>query len=169
MFGANSLFLQLKSVDARRELKFNLVVEFDLSDNLPTKNIKDLTPVPEIGTNLDLTNKKSGTSIPEARSNMRTKAALLHKIIPDYICDTLIYSIPKMLKIFKGLNFEDVLVYGAETRSSSPVRILRNENAESVNIQGLYPCGEGSGYAGGIVSSAIDGMKTAESIIRSFS
>jgi len=53
----------------------------------------------------------------------------------------------------------------AETRSSSPVRIVRDESLQALNIKGLYPCGEGAGYAGGIVSAAVDGIKCAEMIL----
>ena len=61
------------------------------------------------------------------------------------------------------------ILTGVETRSSSPVRILRDKaTRESVNLRGLYPIGEGAGYAGGIVSSAIDGIAAAEGIIRAF-
>ena len=61
----------------------------------------------------------------------------------------------------------DAVLTGVETRSSSPVRILRNEHNQS-NIKGLYPTGEGAGYAGGIVSAAVDGIKTAEAIAKYF-
>ena len=54
---------------------------------------------------------------------------------------------------------------GMESRSSSPIRILRDEHGESVSIKGLFPCGEGAGYAGGIVSSAVDGIHQAENVI----
>ena len=85
-------------------------------------------------------------------------------IYPDFInkafCDAMIdYD-----NIIKGYTSINPLLAGVETRSSSPVKILRNENFESV-IKGIYPCGEGAGYAGGIVSAAIDGIKVAESII----
>ena len=85
-------------------------------------------------------------------------------IYPDFInkafCDAMIdYD-----NIIKGYASINPLLAGVETRRSSPVKILRNENFESV-IKGIYPCGEGAGYAGGIVSAAIDGMKVAESII----
>ena len=56
---------------------------------------------------------------------------------------------------------------GMETRTSSPVRMIRNENLES-NIRGMYPCGEGAGYAGGITSAAIDGIKVAEAIVKKY-
>ena len=60
---------------------------------------------------------------------------------------------------------EQGIMVGMESRSSSPIRILRNEDGQSSNCLGLYPCGEGAGYAGGIVSSAVDGIKQAENVI----
>ena len=62
----------------------------------------------------------------------------------------------------KGFDACDAVLTGCETRSSSPVRILRDENAESKNIKGLYPVGEGAGYAGGILSAGTDGIKSIE-------
>ena len=70
-----------------------------------------------------------------------------------------------MLKELDEVSVEDAVVYAAETRSSSPVRILRDDKCQSLNVNGLYPIGEGAGYAGGIVSSAVDGMKAAESVL----
>ena len=64
--------------------------------------------------------------------------------------------------------FYDTILAGVESRTSSPVRILRDETLES-NFKGLYPCGEGAGFAGGITSAAIDGLKVAESIIKELS
>lgn len=66
----------------------------------------------------------------------------------------------------KGFAHPDALLTGFETRSSSPVRILRGETMESLALHGLYPCGEGAGYAGGIVSAAVDGIKCAEAILK---
>lgn len=70
-------------------------------------------------------------------------------------------------KIIPGFNMYDVILSGMETRTSSPVRIIRNEDLES-SVEGIYPCGEGAGYAGGIMSAAIDGLKTAEAIIKKY-
>ena len=67
----------------------------------------------------------------------------------------------------KGFAGADTLVIGVESRTSSPVRILRNDSLES-EIQGLYPCGEGAGYAGGITSAAVDGLKVAEAVATKF-
>ena len=65
----------------------------------------------------------------------------------------------------RGFDAKDAVLTGVETRSSSPVRIKRNEQYQSVNMQGLYPCGEGAGYAGGITSAAVDGIRIAQAII----
>ena len=86
------------------------------------------------------------------------------KIYPDFINKAFCEAMLDYDNIIKGYASVNPLLAGAETRSSSPVKILRNELFES-SIKGIFPCGEGAGYAGGIVSAAIDGMKVAESII----
>ena len=68
----------------------------------------------------------------------------------------------------RGFGAADAVLTGPETRTSSPIRIPRGENGESDGIEGLYPCGEGAGYAGGIMSAAVDGVKTALHIIRRY-
>ena len=69
-----------------------------------------------------------------------------------------------MGKKIRGFDDKDTLLTGIERRSSSPVRINRGEDLQSLSLKGLYPCGEGAGYAGGIVSAAVDGMKCAEAV-----
>ena len=64
-----------------------------------------------------------------------------------------------------GFDHPDSVLTAVESRSSSPIRIVRGEDMQSVSLRGLYPCGEGAGYAGGIVSAAVDGIKVAERII----
>ena len=88
----------------------------------------------------------------------------LNKIFPDFVCESLREGIKEFGKKIKGFDSDDAILTAPETRSSAPVRILRNENFES-NLKGLFPCGEGAGYAGGIVSAAVDGMTVAEAII----
>ena len=70
-----------------------------------------------------------------------------------------------MDKKLHGFLYGDAVLTGVETRSSSPIRIMRNNNLQSISVAGLYPCGEGAGYAGGIISAAVDGIKCAEKII----
>jgi len=89
--------------------------------------------------------------------------ANINEILPNYICDSLKEGIDYFDKKIKGFSSEDVIIAGVESRTSSPLRILRNENFIS-NIEGIYPCGEGAGYAGGITTSAMDGIKVAEAI-----
>ena len=86
-------------------------------------------------------------------------------IYPKFITDSLKDGIIEMDKKIRGFACCDAILTAPETRSSSPVRITRNEAGESVNFGGIYPCGEGAGYAGGIMSAAVDGIKSAEKII----
>ena len=111
-----------------------------------------------------LAGKVSG-SLTEGRSCSRSVPASFDDILPDFVNKTLRHQIPHMLKELDEVSVEDAVVYAAETRSSSPVRILRDDKCQSLNVNGLYPIGEGAGYAGGIVSSAVDGMKAAESVL----
>jgi uncharacterized FAD-dependent dehydrogenase len=85
--------------------------------------------------------------------------------LPDYITDSLRGAIYDFDKWMPGFLYRDAVLTGAETRSTAPVRILRNENYVSVTIDGLYPAGEGAGYAGGIVSSATDGVRVAMALL----
>ena len=93
--------------------------------------------------------------------------AEVHKILPDELNRDFIQGMEKFGRMIKGYNSDGALVSGVESRTSSPVRIPRGEDGVSTNIRGLYPCGEGAGYAGGIMSAAMDGIKTAELIAAS--
>ncbi len=90
----------------------------------------------------------------------------INEIFPTYITDSLKLAIPIFDKQIKGFSNENAVLSAPETRSSAPVRILRDKAYQS-NIKGIYPCGEGAGYAGGITSSAVDGIRVAEAIIES--
>lgn len=85
--------------------------------------------------------------------------------LPDFVCESLKMGIKEMGRKIKGFDNPDAVLTGIESRSSSPVRINRTESLESVSVGGLFPCGEGAGYAGGIISAAVDGMKCAEAVI----
>lgn len=91
----------------------------------------------------------------------------LRTIFPQYISEALIEGIQNFDKKIKGFASDDAILSAIESRTSSPVKILRDENFIS-NIQGIYPCGEGAGYAGGIMTSAIDGIKVSEAIITTY-
>ncbi len=89
----------------------------------------------------------------------------LHAVLPEKITRSLEEALPQLDGNLKGFASPDAVMTGPETRSSSPVRILRDEDRQSVSLRGLYPCGEGAGYAGGIMSAAIDGIMCAEAVI----
>jgi uncharacterized FAD-dependent dehydrogenase len=89
----------------------------------------------------------------------------LHGVLPDKITAALEKALPLLDGNLRGFGCEDAVLTAPETRSSSPVRINRNEEKQSLSLQGLYPAGEGAGYAGGIMSAAIDGILCAEALL----
>jgi len=93
--------------------------------------------------------------------------ANLWDCMPDYVCESLVEGITAFGKFLTNYDRPDALLTGVETRTSSPLRILRDDEMQS-NVRGIYPCGEGSGYAGGIMSASIDGLKVAEQILKTY-
>ncbi len=87
----------------------------------------------------------------------------LRPCLPDYVTGALAQALPLLDRKLHGFAAPDAVLTGVETRSSSPVRLLRDEGCQSA-LRGLYPCGEGAGYAGGIVSAAVDGIRVAEAV-----
>ena len=89
----------------------------------------------------------------------------LHKALPSYVIEAIQEALPEFGKQIKGFDRHDAILTGIETRTSSPVRITRDrESLQSLNTKGLYPAGEGAGYAGGILSAGVDGIKVAEAV-----
>ncbi|HTJ95529.1 MAG TPA: NAD(P)/FAD-dependent oxidoreductase [Pararobbsia sp.] len=88
----------------------------------------------------------------------------LSTALPDYVIEAIREALPELDKKIAGFAMGDAVLTGVETRTSSPVRIRRKDNFQSMNVQGLYPAGEGAGYAGGIYSAAIDGIEVAEAV-----
>ncbi len=89
----------------------------------------------------------------------------LREVLPDYVCGALAEALPYFGKKIRCFDTTDAVMTAVESRSTSPVRIVRNESMQSLSLRGLYPIGEGAGYAGGIISAAIDGLKCAEVIV----
>ncbi|HTL88648.1 MAG TPA: NAD(P)/FAD-dependent oxidoreductase [Leptolyngbya sp.] len=88
----------------------------------------------------------------------------LSSSLPDYAIEAIREALPAFEQQIKGFAMEDAMLTGVETRTSSPIRIKRKEDGESLNTIGLFPAGEGAGYAGGILSAGIDGIKAAEAV-----
>lgn len=93
----------------------------------------------------------------------RWRFAPVHDILPDFLNQALVEGIDLIGQSISGFNDPDAFLSGVESRTSSPVRILRDDTGQSV-LRGLYPCGEGAGYAGGITSAAMDGILIAEKV-----
>jgi uncharacterized protein len=119
-------------------------------------------PIQTVGDYLSnkVTNKM-GSTTPSYCPGVRS--ANLRDCLPSYVSETIAAAIPIFDRSLRGFANPEAVMTGVETRSSSPVRILRNEDYQSA-VRGIYPCGEGAGYAGGITSAAVDGIRVAESI-----
>ena len=104
----------------------------------------------------------AGAVVPTYRPGVRW--CDLHDCLPPFVCEALEEGLPLLGSKLKGFDAPDAVLTAVETRSSSPVRITRDEQYQSA-LRGLYPCGEGAGYAGGIMSAAADGMHVAEMIL----
>ena len=97
-----------------------------------------------------------------------TRLSNIEEVLPSPVTEALKRAIVDMDRRLKGFASPDALLTAPETRTSSPVRIERGEDMQSVSAKGLFPCGEGAGYAGGITSSAADGLRVAEGVFRFF-
>ena len=91
----------------------------------------------------------------------------IDECLPDFVSRSLRAAVPLFDRKLRGFALADAVLTGIESRSSSPVRILRNDSGQS-NLQGIFPCGEGAGYAGGILSAGVDGIRQAEALLRVF-
>ena len=89
----------------------------------------------------------------------------LHSCLPPFVCEALEQGLPMLGRKLRGFDAPDAILTAVETRSSSPVRIVRDNSSFRSALRGLYPCGEGAGYAGGIMSAAADGLRVAEMIL----
>lgn len=111
--------------------------------------------------------QKEITDTAEVEPTVKHKAVHtdINKVLPDFVVKSLSDALPLFADKINGFDNPNAVLTFPETRSSSPVRILRNEEYNCENVRGIYPIGEGAGYAGGIMSAAVDGMRIAEHII----
>ena len=114
---------------------------------------------------VDFVNKKNSFDLPESSYTPGLLASPLHFWMPEFVTGRLREGFRHFGKVSRGFLTNDAVMIGVETRTSSPVRILRDkESYQHITLKGLFPCGEGAGYAGGIVSAAIDGERCAEGV-----
>ncbi|WP_174909861.1 NAD(P)/FAD-dependent oxidoreductase [Burkholderia diffusa] len=103
-----------------------------------------------------------GSVVPSYKPGVRPTD--LSTALPDYVIEAIREALPQIDKKIAGFAMHDAVLTGVETRTSSPIRIRRKDDYQSVNVEGLYPAGEGAGYAGGIYSAAIDGIEVAQAV-----
>ena len=115
----------------------------------------------------DLLAGRASTQLRSVTPSYRPGVVLsdLSELLPDFIVASMREALPLLGRRLHGFDHPDAVLTGPETRSSSPVRIPRGENLMSIDCAGLYPCGEGAGYAGGITSAAVDGVRCAEAVL----
>ena len=114
---------------------------------------------------VDFVNKKNSFDLPDSSYTPGLLASPLHFWMPEFVTGRLREGFRHFGKVSRGFLTNDAVMIGVETRTSSPVRILRDkESYQHITLKGLFPCGEGAGYAGGIVSAAIDGERCAEGV-----
>ena len=113
----------------------------------------------------DFLRKRPSSGLGDIQPSIKGNFGLadLWTCLPDYICQSLCEGMEAFGRRIKGYDRPDTLLDGVETRTSSPVRIERDRFLQA-NVTGLYPCGEGAGYAGGITSAAMDGIRVAEAV-----
>jgi uncharacterized FAD-dependent dehydrogenase len=115
----------------------------------------------------DFLDNKISSDLPESSYKPGLVSVNLNEVLPPLIADSLRKGFQDFGRKMNGFITRDAILHAPESRTSSPVLIPRDENCEHPDVSGLYPCGEGAGYAGGIISAAIDGMKVADCIAKS--
>lgn len=148
----------LAGVEFQRELERRAAIMGGGNFVVPVQTVTDF-----------LDSKLSVTSMPTSSYRLGVKAAPLHELFPIHITEALQRSISMFDEELPGFISKDGLLHGVETRTSSPIQISRgNDTYESSSLKGLYPIGEGAGYAGGIVSAAVDGMYAGFAVANAF-
>jgi len=124
-------------------------------------------PIQTVG---DFVAGTTGSTVCKVKPSYRpgVVAADLRQCLPDFVTDTLAQALPEFERKIKGFAHPEVIMTGVETRTSAPVRIIRKNDYISLNTEGFYPIGEGAGYAGGIMSAALDGLNSAIAIIKQY-
>jgi uncharacterized FAD-dependent dehydrogenase len=122
-------------------------------------------PVQRVG---DFISRRASTSLGEVEPSYRpgVKPVSLDSALPAYAIEAVREALPVFGRKIRGFDLPDAVLTGVETRTSSPLRIHRDDGYESPGMRGLYPAGEGAGYAGGILSAGVDGIKVGEAVAR---
>lgn len=167
---ANSGFVtEIKTEDLNKFKKFGIFAGLELQSHLEQLAFKNgggglIAPAQRI---VDFIKKQKSNNLPQSSYIPGVHSSEMHNWLPEFISESISKALQNYSRQTKGFINENSVMVGVESRTSSPIRIPRiRETFEHIQIKGLFPCGEGAGYAGGIVSSAMDGMNVAESITK---
>lgn len=144
----------LAGIEFQRQLESHAYVMGGSNYDAPAQTVGDFLK--------NISSEKLGAVEPSFKPGI--KLTNLADALPDFCIEAIREAIPAFNKKIKGFALEDALLTGVETRTSAPISITRNKDYQSINTKGLFPAGEGAGYAGGIMSAAIDGIKVAEAV-----
>jgi len=145
----------LKGLKYQEEIEKNCWIAAGKSQKLPAQRL------------VDFVNRVKSTDLPENSYIPGLSSVDINEVLPEEICSRLRQAFIKWGKKLNGYLTNDAIIVAPESRTSSPVRVPRNKTLEHIEISNLYPCAEGAGYAGGIMSAAIDGMRCVTSIYKS--
>lgn len=148
----------LAGIEFQRQLESNAYLLGGENYDAPAQKVGDFLK----GNNQDQNLDQLGAVKPSFKPGI--KLTDLSKALPDFCIEAIREAIPAFNRKIRGFALEDALLTGVETRTSSPINIKRGADLQSINTSGMYPAGEGAGYAGGIMSAAIDGIKIAEAM-----
>jgi uncharacterized protein len=168
---ANSgIVIELKLEDFEPYKKFGALAGLEFQKQIEQKawNLAGKTQKVPAQRMVDFTQNKVSSNIPKTSYVPGTTSVELGQVFPGFLSQTLREGFSEFGKSMKGYLTNEAIIHAPESRTSSPVRIPRDEKTlEHLQIKGLYPCGEGAGYAGGIISAAIDGEKCAQKVFES--
>ncbi len=166
-FANSGIVVEIRKQDFPRKEKFGVLAGLKFQEyleKLAFKNANNGLTAPA-QTVSDFVNNKHSQSLPKTSYNPGVVSSDLHQWLPSHIGKRLQTALSMFGNKIKGFNSNQAIILGVESRTSSPVRIPRDkETLEHLEVKNLYPCGEGAGYAGGIISAAIDGIRCAEKI-----
>ncbi len=165
-FANSGLVVTVNQKDISEFSKFNALAGLKFQQALEAKSWESVNSLKAPAQKVtDFRNKKISSALPNTSYNPGVEAVNLWDIMPDFVCKSLSDSLMEFDKKIKGFNSSEACFIGVETRTSSPVRIPRDKELFfHPQLENLYPCGEGAGYAGGITSSAMDGINCVDRI-----
>jgi uncharacterized FAD-dependent dehydrogenase len=152
------MFSELAGLELQKDLEKGAWINGGMTQRAPAQRLSDFV------------SGKLSSSIPNVSYFPGVTSSQINEWLPPEISNRLREGFRLFGSAMKGYLTNEAVILGVESRTSSPVRVPRDpETMEHIEVSGLYPCGEGSGYAGGIVSSAVDGMRAAEAISKKLS